>query len=66
MATTEQFAEHAPVADGASNLFVQIFGPKAGQVRLVYGIQSLPVSAPLVVEEKISIKDLDMHKIKYE
>src|SRR5467141_5357091 len=43
MATTEQFAEHAPVADGASNLFVQIFGPDAGHVRLVYGVQSLPV-----------------------
>src|SRR6266481_1367665 len=26
MATTEQFVDHAPVADGASNLFVQIFG----------------------------------------
>ena len=26
IATTEQFTEHAPVADGASDLFVQIFG----------------------------------------
>ena len=48
IATTEQFTEHASVADGASNLFVQIFGPKAGHVRLVYGVQSLPVSAPLI------------------
>src|SRR5499425_1992348 len=29
MATTEQFTEHAPVADGASDLFVQIFGSNA-------------------------------------
>src|SRR5216683_4969214 len=50
MATTEQFADHAPVADGASNLFVQIFGPEAGHVRLVYGVQSLPVGAPLIVD----------------
>src|SRR6266436_3777667 len=50
MATTEQFADHAPVADGASNLFVQVFGPEAGHVRLVYGVQSLPVGAPLVVD----------------
>src|SRR5712692_6952656 len=49
MATTEQFAEHAPVADGASNLFVQIFGPAAGHVRLVYGVQRLPVGAPVTV-----------------
>jgi len=50
MATTEPFADHASVADGASNLFVQIFGPEAGHVRLVYGVQSLPVGAPLVVD----------------
>ena len=50
LATTEQFVEHAPVADGASNLFIQIFGPEAGHVRLVYGVQSLPIGAPLVVD----------------
>src|SRR3974377_2453430 len=50
MATTEQFAEHAQVADGASNLFVQVFGPEAGHVRLVYGVYRLPVRAPLVAE----------------
>ena len=50
MATTEQFTEHASVADGASDLFVKIFGSEAGHVRLVYGVQSLPVGAPLVVD----------------
>jgi enamine deaminase RidA (YjgF/YER057c/UK114 family) len=50
MATTEQFVEHAAVADGASNLFVQIFGPGAGHVRLVYGVQSLPINAPVIVD----------------
>src|SRR6266513_1116393 len=50
MATTEQFADHAPVADGASNLFVQIFGPEAGHTRLAYGVQSLPIGAPVIVE----------------
>src|ERR1700677_1674768 len=49
MATTEQFAEHAAVADGASDLFVQIFGPEAGHTRLVYGVYSLPVGAPVIV-----------------
>jgi hypothetical protein len=48
MATTDQFTEHATVADGASNLFVQIIGPKIGHVRLVYGVQRLPVGAPLI------------------
>src|SRR5882724_858885 len=50
IATTDQFADHASVADGASNLFVQIFGPENGHVRLVYGVQSLPISAPVIVD----------------
>jgi enamine deaminase RidA (YjgF/YER057c/UK114 family) len=58
MATTEEFAEHAAVADGASNLFVQIFGPEVGHVRLVYGVQSLPVGAPLIVEVIFEIEPL--------
>src|SRR5256885_4186332 len=49
IATTEQFADHAPVADGASNLFVQIFGPEAGHARLFYGEQRLHVGAPLML-----------------
>jgi enamine deaminase RidA (YjgF/YER057c/UK114 family) len=50
LATTEQFTEHAIVANGASDLFVQLFGPEVGHVRLVYGVQSLPIGAPLIVE----------------
>src|SRR5215510_3420535 len=56
MATTEQFTEHAAVADGASDLFVQIFGPEAGHVRLVYGVQSLPVGAPVIVDTIFEIR----------
>jgi enamine deaminase RidA (YjgF/YER057c/UK114 family) len=56
MATTEQFVDHAPVADGASDLFVQIFGPDASHVRLVYGVQSLPVGAPLIVDVLFEIE----------
>jgi enamine deaminase RidA (YjgF/YER057c/UK114 family) len=56
IATTEKFTEHAPVADGASNLFVQIIGPEAGHVRLVYGVQSLPISAPVIVDTVFEIE----------
>src|SRR5258707_4516943 len=49
IATTEQFVDHAPVADGASDLFVQIFGQETSHVRLVYGVQSLPIGAPVIV-----------------
>ncbi len=58
MATAEQFTEHAQVADGASNLFVQIFGSAAGHVRLVYGVQSLPVGAPVIVDNIFEIEPL--------
>jgi enamine deaminase RidA (YjgF/YER057c/UK114 family) len=57
MATTEQFIDHASVAEGASELFVKIFGP-SGHVRLVYGVQSLPVGAPVVVDTIFEIEPL--------
>jgi enamine deaminase RidA (YjgF/YER057c/UK114 family) len=56
MATTEQFVEHAAVADGASDLFVQLFGQESGHVRLVYGVQSLPVGTPVVVDTIFEIR----------
>jgi len=56
IATTEQFAGHAQVADGASDLFVRMFGPQPGHVRLVYGVQSLPIGAPVIVETIFEIK----------
>ena len=56
IATTEHFADHASVADGASNLFVQIFGPEAGHTRLVYGVQSLPIGAPVIVDSIFEIE----------
>jgi enamine deaminase RidA (YjgF/YER057c/UK114 family) len=50
LVTTEDFTEHAAVADGASNLFAQLFGSAARHVRVVYGVYSLPVRTPVVVE----------------
>jgi enamine deaminase RidA (YjgF/YER057c/UK114 family) len=62
IATTEQFVDHAPVADGASNLFVQIFGKEAGHVRLVYGVQSLPIGAPLIVDVIFEIEPKEIQQ----
>lgn len=50
VAATGNFTDHAAVADGASDLFVQTFGREAGHVRLVYGVQSLPIGAPVIVD----------------
>lgn len=56
IATTEQFTAHAPVADGAADLFIQILGPKVSHVRLVYGVQSLPIGAPLILDTIFEIE----------
>lgn len=58
MATTEQFSGHAAVAEGASCFFLQIFGRENGHVRLVQGAQSLPISAPVVVDTIFEISAL--------
>jgi enamine deaminase RidA (YjgF/YER057c/UK114 family) len=62
IATTEHFIEHAVVADGASDLFVQIFGPEAGHTRLVYGVYSLPIGAPVIVDTIFEIEPLAQTK----
>jgi len=56
VATTERFFEHAVVADGASDLFAQIFGPESGHTRLVYGVYSLPIGAPVIVDTIFEIE----------
>jgi enamine deaminase RidA (YjgF/YER057c/UK114 family) len=63
MATTEAFAEHAPVADGASNFFAQIFGAgmeHGGHARLVYGVLNLPIHAPLIVDTIFEIEPIQV------
>jgi enamine deaminase RidA (YjgF/YER057c/UK114 family) len=54
--TTETFGELAPVADGASDLFAQLFGRCAGHARLVYGVQNLPIGAPVIVDTIFEIE----------
>ena len=56
LSTTGEFIEHAAVADGASNLFVQLFGAQAGHVRVVYGVHSAPIGAPVMVETVFEIE----------
>jgi enamine deaminase RidA (YjgF/YER057c/UK114 family) len=54
--TTEESVDHAALADGASNLFVQLFGAQAGHVRLVYGVYSAPIGAPVLVKTVFEIE----------
>ena len=50
LAATPSFMDHAAVADGASDLFAQIFGREQGHARMVSGVASLPKGTPVVVE----------------
>ena len=50
LAATAQFTDHAAVADGASDLFGQLFGDENGHARMVSGVISLPKATPVVVE----------------
>ena len=54
--TTEEFVEHAAVADGISNLFVKLFGAEAGHVRVVYGVHSAPIGTPVMVETVFEVQ----------
>jgi enamine deaminase RidA (YjgF/YER057c/UK114 family) len=56
LSTTEEFVEHAAVADGASDLFVQLFGAQAGHVRVVYGVHSAPIGTPVMVETVFEVE----------
>ena len=50
LATTPEFLEHPKVADGASELFAEVFGAELASTRNVSGVTSLPKGACVVVE----------------
>ena len=56
MVTTEYFSDHPAVGNGASNVFAQLFGPETGHVRVVYGVQSMPLGAPVMVEAVFEVE----------
>jgi enamine deaminase RidA (YjgF/YER057c/UK114 family) len=50
LATTPEFTLHPQVANGASELLVDLFGPDKLSTRIVYGVYSLPLGACALVE----------------
>jgi enamine deaminase RidA (YjgF/YER057c/UK114 family) len=50
MATSGDFFDQPQVADGASDLFRDIFGADKMAVRLVIGVASLPLGMPVELE----------------
>jgi enamine deaminase RidA (YjgF/YER057c/UK114 family) len=50
MATSGDFFDQPNVADGASDLFRDVFGADKIAVRLVIGVASLPLGMPVELE----------------
>lgn len=50
IATSGDLRDHLKVADGASNLLQDVFGKEKNPSRLVYGVASLPLGAPVELE----------------
>jgi enamine deaminase RidA (YjgF/YER057c/UK114 family) len=57
MATSGDFADHVRVADGASDLFRDVFGAECLPVRLVIGVASLPLNVPVELEVILEVAD---------
>jgi enamine deaminase RidA (YjgF/YER057c/UK114 family) len=50
VATSGDVRDHPKVADGASDLLQDVFGPEKNPSRLVYGVASLPLGTPVELE----------------
>jgi enamine deaminase RidA (YjgF/YER057c/UK114 family) len=50
MVTAKNFADHPKVADGASDLFRDVFGARNMSVRSVVGAATLPLDVPIELE----------------
>jgi len=50
LVTASDFREHPKVADAASELLVNVFGPDKTPTRLVSGVASLPVGVCVLIE----------------
>lgn len=55
LAATAEFREHPKVADAASELLIDVFGPGKTSTRLVFGMASLPLGVCVVVESIFEI-----------
>jgi enamine deaminase RidA (YjgF/YER057c/UK114 family) len=56
LATTSDFTAHPNVADAASELLRDVFGPDNLPVRMVYGVATLPLGMPVEVEVILEVR----------
>jgi enamine deaminase RidA (YjgF/YER057c/UK114 family) len=55
LATTQDFADHPQVAEGASQLLLKLFGEEKLSTRLVLGVFSLPLGMPVIVDFELEV-----------
>lgn len=56
VACVEDFGQPPQVINGASDLFVQIFGERGKHARSAVGMQSLPLGTPVEIEMIVAIE----------
>jgi enamine deaminase RidA (YjgF/YER057c/UK114 family) len=57
LVTTEDFITHLPrIADGASELLLEVFGDRGLSVRKIMGVSSIPLGVPLMVELLLEVQ----------
>ncbi|MDR0593653.1 MAG: RidA family protein [Bifidobacteriaceae bacterium] len=56
VASTPDFTDHPAVANGASNLFAEVFGEAGRHARVAFGVAALPLGWPVEVEAQVTLK----------
>jgi enamine deaminase RidA (YjgF/YER057c/UK114 family) len=57
VASTPDFAEHSQVANGASDLFVEVFGEAGRHARAAIGVAALPRGASVEIEAVVMLAE---------
>jgi enamine deaminase RidA (YjgF/YER057c/UK114 family) len=55
VASTPHFTQHPKVANGASDLMVELFGERGRHVRAAVGVTVLPLDAPVEIEAVFAV-----------
>jgi enamine deaminase RidA (YjgF/YER057c/UK114 family) len=56
VASAPDFTQHPAVADGASDLLLQVFGAAGQHARTAVGVVVLPLDAPVEVEAVFAVR----------
>ena len=57
VASTDSFTDHPKVANGASDLLLQVFGDAGRHARAAVGVSALPLGAPVEVELLVEVAE---------